>query len=209
MVRTRGQLRVDAAAAVYESRFASGPLARRHVPGNLRTSPDQPSDNLLVRRGLALLSGAFEQAAASRNDGNVARQLAAHGRVLFAPDAPIDTPRPTLVKPLLRVLHDHGRARGRDVRAGRGAPLTAAAPTAAVLAGLAAPLWPLLPRPARRVLLAGGAAYAAGLSAASVHAGIGHRSVRVASAFAAAVPASHLAYGSGVLRGLLQRGAES
>ena len=48
-----GDLRVVGAAALYESRFAAGPLARRHLPGNLREIVDQPLDNLLVRREVA------------------------------------------------------------------------------------------------------------------------------------------------------------
>src|SRR5262249_34067012 len=58
------------AAAVYESRFAAGPLSRRHVPGNLRDTVDASLANIAVRRRSAIASAAFEHAAMRRDDGN-------------------------------------------------------------------------------------------------------------------------------------------
>ncbi|HYZ93727.1 MAG TPA: glycosyltransferase, partial [Actinomycetota bacterium] len=66
-----GDLSVVGAAALYESRFAAGPLARRHLPGNLRELVDQPLDNLLVRREAASESAAFADAAARSDDSDV------------------------------------------------------------------------------------------------------------------------------------------
>jgi hypothetical protein len=186
---------------VYESRFAAGPLARRHVPGNLRETADQPLDNLIVRRKAALESGAFDDAAARRNDGDVCRRLAERGTVLFTPDAPVVVEMSTLILPLVQTLHAHGRARGRALRTGQGAPRSAAAPTAFAL--LLLPLAPALPKALRRLLGASALAYAGGLTGAAVLAATRHRSSEVGGAFVLAAPASHLAYGAGILRGAL------
>jgi glycosyltransferase involved in cell wall biosynthesis len=199
-----GGLRVAAAAAVYESRFAAGPVARRHLPGNLRETLDQPLQNLLVRRETALASAAFTDAAARRHDGDVCRLLAARGTVLFTPDAPVVAPMPTLVRPLLRTLHSHGRARGRALGTGRAPPPSVAAPTVLVLGALLAVAFPLLPRWAQRSGTVLGAFYSVGLAYASGHAALRHRSLRVGLALTLAAPASHLSYGTGALRGLIE-----
>jgi hypothetical protein len=66
------------------------------------------------------------------------------------------------------------------------------------------PTWSLLSPRGRRALIAAATAYGAGLGYATAHAWLRHRSARVAAAFAVAAPASHLAYGTGVVRGLLE-----
>jgi glycosyltransferase involved in cell wall biosynthesis len=200
----RGGSRVLGAAAVYESRFAAGPVARRHVPGNLREALDQPLQNLLFRREAALASGAFADAAARRDDADVCRLLSARGAVLFTPEAPVVAPMPVLVGPLLTTLHAHGRARGRSLGTGRATPLSVAAPTAVALAVLFAPSYPMLPRSARQAGKVLGALYALGLAYASSHAALRHRSARVGLTLALAAPASHFAYGAGALRGMLE-----
>jgi glycosyltransferase involved in cell wall biosynthesis len=199
--RAQGGVRTAAAAAMYESRFAAGPLARRHVPGNLRIARDQKVDNLLVRRSSAAESRAFAAAAAHRDDGDVARDLSRVGRVLFTPDAPVIVSMPSLIRPVLQTLHDHARARGRALAALRRAPLTVVAPTAATLTLATLPTLAFLPARARRGAGLAGGLYGIALAYAAVHAGLRHRSGRVALAFALVAPAGHLAYGSGVLRG--------
>jgi glycosyltransferase involved in cell wall biosynthesis len=199
-----GDLRVVGAAAVYESRFAAGPVARRHLPGNLREALDQPLQNLVIRREAALRSGAFADAAARGDDADVCRLLAARGTVLFTPEAPVVAPMPVLVEPHLRTLHAHGRARGRSLGTGRATPLSVAAPTALALAVLLAPSYPILPRWARRSGAVLGAFYGLGLAYASAHAALRHRNARVGLVLAAVAPASHLAYGVGALRGLAE-----
>jgi glycosyltransferase involved in cell wall biosynthesis len=199
-----GGLHVVAAASVYESRFAAGPVARRHVPGNLREAVDQPLQNLLVRRDAAIASEAFADAAARRDDGDVARLIATRGIVLFTPDAPVVAPMPVLVRPLLETLHAHGRARGLALGSGRAAPLAVAAPVAVALALLIAPAYPLLPVWARRGGAVLGALYGVGLAYASAHAALRHRSLRVGLAMTLAAPASHVSYGAGALRGLIE-----
>ncbi|HYZ93728.1 MAG TPA: glycosyltransferase [Actinomycetota bacterium] len=201
--RATGDLRVDGAAALYESRFAAGPLARRHLPGNLRESVDQPLDNLLVRRRAALASRAFHDAARRMNDGDVCRRLAREGSVLFVPDAAVVASMPRLVRPLLQTVHAHARARGVDLARGEGAPLSALPPVALTLALLAVPV--SVRRPRLRIGLSATAAlYAAGLLHASTQGALRHRSARVGLAFLLAAPASHIAYGAGVLRGCFQ-----
>jgi Glycosyl transferase family 2 len=201
---TSSDLRVVGAAAVYESRFAAGPAARRHLPGNLREALDQPLQNLVIRRDAALESGAFADAAARGDDADVSRLLSVRGTVLFTPEAPVVAPMPVLVEPLLKTLHAHGRARGRSLGGGRATPISVVAPTALALAVLLAPAYPALPRWARRSTRVLGALYAIGLAYASTHAALRHRSVRVGSTLALAAPAAHFAYGAGALRGVLE-----
>jgi glycosyltransferase involved in cell wall biosynthesis len=202
--RATGGLAVSAAAAIYESRFAAGPLARRHIPGNLREARDQKVENLLVRCAAARTSAAFADAAARRNDGDVAHRLGAIGRVLFTPDAALLAALPRLGRPLLRSLHDHARARGRAVAVGRRAPVSAFAPAAFTVALALAPVLPAFSPRSRRVAATALGLYGAALSYAATHAGLRHRSLPVALAFAIAAPAGHLAYGAGVLRGVVE-----
>jgi glycosyltransferase involved in cell wall biosynthesis len=201
---TSGGLRTVGAAAVYESRFAAGPVARRHVPGNLREALDQPLHNLVMRRDAALSTGALADAAARGDDADVCRLLSARGTVLFTPEAPVVAPMPVLVEPLLRTLHAHGRARGRSLGTGRTTPLSVVAPTVLAVAVLLAPLYPVLPGWTRRSGQALGGLYLLGLAYASAHAALRHRNARVGLTLAIAAPASHFAYGAGALRGILE-----
>jgi hypothetical protein len=199
-----GDLTVDGAAALYESRFAAGPLARRHLPGNLREIVDQPLDNLLVRRKAALASAAFVDAAARSDDSDVARSLANAGAVLFTPDAVVVAPMPRLVRPLLATVHAHARARGRSLGGGGRVPVSVLPPALFAVCTLVLLATPVLPRSFQRMLGVGAAAYLLGLSYASVHAGLRHRRLAVGATLALATPASHLAYGVGVLRGVVE-----
>jgi glycosyltransferase involved in cell wall biosynthesis len=199
-----GDLSVDAAAALYESRFAAGPLAKRHLPGNLRETFDQPLDNLLVRREAALESGAFAEAALRHNDGDVCRLLTTSGAVLFTPDAAVVAPMPRLVRPLVRTLHAHGRARGRSLGAGGRVPASAIPPAALVLGALLLPAAPALPRWLRQGVRVTTAAYLAGLTYASIHAAVRQHRAATGFALVLAAPASHLSYGAGVIRGALE-----
>ena len=199
-----GDLKVVGAAALYESRFAAGPLARRHLPGNLREIVDQPLDNLLIRREAARESAAFADAAARRDDGDVCRSLASAGVVVFSPDAAVVAPMPRLIGPLLATVHAHARARGRSAGAGGRIPLSALPPALFVVCALLLAAEPALPRSLQRMLRAGAAAYLLGLSYASAHAGLRHRRLAVGVALSVAAPSSHLAYGLGVLRGVTE-----
>jgi glycosyltransferase involved in cell wall biosynthesis len=199
-----GDLRVVGAAALYESRFAAGPLARRHLPGNLREIVDQPLDNLLVRREAARASAAFVDAAERSDDSDVCRSLAGAGAVLFTPDAVVVAPMPRLVRPLLATVHAHARARGRSLGTGGRVPASVLPPALFAVGALILPATPILPRSFQRMLGVGAATYLLGLSYASVHAGLRHRRPTVGVMLALATPASHLAYGVGVLRGFVE-----
>jgi glycosyltransferase involved in cell wall biosynthesis len=194
-------LRVVGAAALYESRFAAGPLARRHLPGNLREIVDQPLDNLLVRREPARASGAFVDAAARTDDSDVCRSLASAGMALFTPDAAMVAPMPRLVRPLLSTVHAHAKARGRSLGTRGRVPLLILPPALFTVGASFLPASRLLPRRLQRMLRASAGVYLLGLSYASVHAGLRHRRLAVGVTLALATPASHLAYGVGVLRG--------
>jgi glycosyltransferase involved in cell wall biosynthesis len=199
-----GGLRVVGAAALYESRFAAGPLARRHLPGNLREIADQPLDNLLVRREAARASAAFVDAAARADDSDVCRSLATVGAVLFTPDAAVVAPMPSLIRPLLETVHAHARARGRSLAKGGRVPVSVLPPALFAAGALVLPAAPLLPRNLQRMLGVGAAAYCLGLSYACAHAALRHRRPAVGVTLALATPASHLAYGIGVLRGVVE-----
>jgi glycosyltransferase involved in cell wall biosynthesis len=199
-----GDPRVVGAAALYESRFAAGPLARRHLPGNLREILDQPLDNLLIRREAARRSAAFVDAAARGDDSNVCRDLARAGVTLFTPDAAVVAPMPRLVRPLLATVHAHARARGRSLGTGGRVPVSILPPALFAVCALLLPAAPALPRRLQRMLGAGAAAYLVGLSYASAHAALRHRRLGVGATLALAAPASHIAYGVGVLRGFAE-----
>ncbi len=197
-----GGIAEAASAAVYESRFAAGPAARRHLPGNIRETVDQSVDNLLVRRAAALDSGAFHAAAENANDSNTTRDLARVGRVIFVPDAPVVAKLPPLLMPLLTQINRHAQARGRAIAFGGATPVSTIVPAAFAIAVVVSPLLAFSPAWTRRVATATVATYSGGLGYATLHAGLRQRSVRVAAAFAAAAPASHLAYGAGLLMGI-------
>jgi glycosyltransferase involved in cell wall biosynthesis len=197
-------LRVVGAAAMYESRFAAGPLARRHLPGNLREIVDQPLDNLLVRREAARASAAFADAAVRGDDSDVCRRLGNAGVALFTPDAAVVAPMPRLVRPLLAIVRAHARAHGRSLGKGGRIPVSVLPPALFAVGILVLPAAPLLPQKLQRILGAGAAAYLLGLSYASAHAVLRHRRLAVGATLALATPASHLAYGVGVLRGFLE-----
>jgi hypothetical protein len=199
-----GALSVDGAAAVYESRFSAGPLARRHLPGNLREIAEQPLDNLLIRRDAARSSAAFADAVVRNDDSDVCRILASAGVALFTPDAAVVAPMPRLARPLLAIVHAHARARGRSLGTGGRVPASVLPPALFAVGTLALPAAPLLPRGLQRALGAGAGAYLLGLSYASAHAALRHRRPAVGATLALATPASHLAYGVGVLRGLAE-----
>jgi len=199
-----GDLRADGAAAVYESRFAAGPLAQRHLPGNLREIGDQPLDNLLMRREAASGSAAFVDSAARRDDSVVCQKLGIAGVALFTPDAAVVAPMPSLVRPLLATVHAHARVRGHSLGTGGRVPASVLPPALLAVCALLVPAAPVLPRTLQRMLATGAAAYLVGLSYASAHAGLRHRRLGVGAAVAFATPASHLAYGIGVLRGLFE-----
>ena len=199
-----GDLSVVGAAALYESRFAAGPLARRHLPGNLRELVDQPLDNLLVRREAASESAAFADAAARSDDSDVCRRLASAGAVLFTPDAAVVARMPRLVRPLLATVHGHARARGRSLGTGGRVPVSVLPPALFTVCSVVLPAIPVLPRSLQRMLGAGTVAYLLGLLYASAHAALRHRRLAVGATLAVATPASHLAYGVGVLRGFVE-----
>ena len=136
---------------MYESRFAAGPLARRHLPGNLREIAEQPLDNLLVRRDAARAAAAFADAALRSDDSDVCRNLASAGLALFTPDAAVVAPMPRLVRPLLTIVHAHARARGQSLGTGGRIPASVLPPALFALGALALPAAPLLPARARAV----------------------------------------------------------
>jgi GT2 family glycosyltransferase len=199
-----GSLASAGASALYESRFAAGPIAARHLPGNLRDAPTQSVDNLVMRCAAALSSEAFADAAASSDDSSVARRLTTAGRVLNVPDAAVVTHLPPLTRPLLRSVHGHARARGRRLAAGRDVPVAVLAPALLTLCIAASPLLPVAPRRVRTAAKAGGFAYLAGLALASGHAAFRRRRLDIAAAVALGAPASHIAYGTGVVRGVAE-----
>jgi hypothetical protein len=111
---------------------------------------------------------------------------------------------PRLVSPLLATVHAHARARGRSLGTGRRVPLSVLPPALFAVCAVLLPAAPILPRRLQRMFGAGAAAYLLGLSYASAHAGLRHRRLAVGVTLALATPASHLAYGVGLLRGFME-----
>src|SRR5262245_1047052 len=173
---TAGSLGSRVAAAVLESRLASGSRRSVYFPGNVRRVTDHPPGDVVVRRA--------EYLAAKRDgvDGDrVVSWLAEQGKTtVYTPDASVSASPPPLVRPHLLETVAHGRARGATARRTRGASLSGASglSAASALAGCVGVAL-LIPGGAARdagvVLLL---AYGLALAASGAHAAARFHSVR-------------------------------
>jgi glycosyltransferase involved in cell wall biosynthesis len=199
----RAGLRELVAAAVLESRLGGGSRRSSFFPGNVRAVADYPAENVVVRRDDYLAAGA-----AGVDDEELVAWLAARGRrTIYTPDTSLAASPPPLVRPHLRGVLHHARARGLAARRTSGRSLSAA--TALSLAPVAAAVVGVV------MLVAGGAletvglvlvlAYAAALLLSGLHAAVRFRSVRVGALEPPAVMGSQVAYLVGFVRGLTKR----
>lgn len=191
-----GPLLARAAAAVRESRLGGGSQYYRYMPGNLREVDDFPADGIVVRASVL-----------SKLDPGLPRERVAEAvaeagyQVLYTPESVVVAPAPLLLRPHLLRVHEDGRGTGRVVRR-RG--VRAVRPTTAALmlgVGWLAFGW-LASEPLWAVAVA---AYGLALVSSGLVAGVRWHSVAVAVLAAVALPATHLAYVLGVLRGLGRR----
>ena len=191
-----GSLARRVAAAVLESRLASGSRRSAHFPGNVRTVADHPSDDVVVRRG--------DYEAAGRE--HVVEFLTRQGKtVLYTPDAFISASPPPLVRPHLAATFAYARTRGEAARGTRGRSLSGA--SALSLATLLAAVAGVVlvgvggsPRDVGYVLLLG---YAALLIVSGAHAAARFRSLPLGLLEPPAVVATQAVYLVGFARGLV------
>jgi glycosyltransferase involved in cell wall biosynthesis len=200
---TKGTLGRRVAAAVLESRLASGSRRSVYFPGNVRKVTDHPTGDVVVRRADYL---------AAKRDGvdgeRLVSWLAELGKTtVYTPDASVSASPPPLVRPHVLATVAHGRARGATARRTRGASLSGAsglsvASAVAAFVGVAL----LIPGGAARevgfVLLL---AYALALAASGAHAAARFHSLRVGLLQPGAVIATQAAYLVGFLGGLTAR----
>jgi glycosyltransferase involved in cell wall biosynthesis len=203
-----GPLRQRVAAAVLESHLGGGSRRSSFFPGNLRTVADHPAESVLIRRADYLDAVA----------GNVAPEelvawLAARGRLtIYTPDTSLAAAPSPLVRPHLRDVVQHGRARATAAARTHGRSLSAAtalalAPTVAAVAGVAL----LLPdnRSLNEVGVGLLVAYGVALVLSGLRAALRFRSASVGVLEPVAVVASQAAYVFGFVRGLTSRASRT
>lgn len=196
-----GDLRRDVPGILLESRLGVGGARIRHHVGRLTEVDDFPATNLFVRTEVlrrVLRDGD------GLDDTFCARVAAVSGgSVVCSPDVVV-TARPEPLRPHLRALLALGRERGLRLRRGGRIRARHIVPPAFLLALAATPV----------ALLRGGvwadaaiglvAAYALLLGGFAGAMLVLHRRPRLALAAAGGVVASHVAFGAGVLAGVLQ-----
>jgi glycosyltransferase involved in cell wall biosynthesis len=190
------------AAALLESRLASGSRRSHYFPGNVRLVSDYPAADVVLRRSDYL---------AARSEGvdgeRLVSWLAERGRgTVYTPDASISASPPPLVRPHIAATMRHARARGAAARRSRGASLSGAsalslAPAAAAVLGVAFVLAGGGLRDAGLVLLL---AYAVALAVSALHAAARFRSLLVGLLMPPAIVAGQAIYLVGFLRGLME-----
>jgi hypothetical protein len=200
-----GPLRQRLAAAVLESRLASGSRRSRYFPGNVRVVADFPADDVVIRREDHLAAIADDV-----DEERLVSWLAARGRhTVYTPDASVSASPPPMIRPHLAATFEHGRARGALARRSHGASVSAASavsllPAVAALAGLALVASGGRRRDVGAVLLL---AYAAALALSGARAAARFRSLSVGLLQPAAVVASQAAYLTGFVRGVIAPGS--
>ncbi len=193
----------DAAGILSESRIGVGGARVRHHVGRLREVGEFPASNLFVRtdavrrtveRGLPLdddLCGVL------RSREGLA--------VLCSPDVVVTSRPAPLYRPYLGMLHRLGRNRGERIAEGRRPRLRHLAPVALVGLAVAAPVAAARGSRAAPALGALAGAYAAMLACFAGVVTLLHRRPRLGALAAVGAAASHLAFGTGIVRGAAGR----
>jgi glycosyltransferase involved in cell wall biosynthesis len=201
MAPTSGTLLERGAAAVCESRFGGGSLYFRHTPGNLRFVNDFPDETIVVRRDRFLELGDVAL------DEVCSRLVEAGSVVVYTPDTVLaDRPEP-LFGPRFREAASYGIRRGRHLRARSGAGIgpTTLLPVALLLFLAAAPVAFLIGGLGLRLWLVAAVAYGAALLAGGALTALKFRSVAVGAVTVVGLVGTHVAFGAGLVRGLLRR----
>ena len=197
-----GTLRERAAAAVRESRLGGGSQYFRYTPGNIRFVEEFPGSSVVLRREdyVSLGAGGVAQ------DRICEALAAANLPILYTPESLVVAPVAPLWAPHLRAARAGGAARARSMRARGSGWLRPSSLVLLVALAWVAFGWLLVFRPdGLAVWLAGLAVYATPVVAASAIGGARFRSVRVGAMVLVAFLATHVAYGSGLLGGLVGR----
>ncbi len=199
--------RDDAAAILMESRLGVGGARARHHVGRLQEIDDFPSSNIFIRR--AALSRALERGADLSDDlcRNLRRQQGLAS--ICSPEVVVTTRPEPLFGPYLTRLMRLGVDRGERLSRGQAPRLRHLAPVALVLAVLLGPV----------AILAGGiwlaawlalmSAYALAIAGLAVLTFILHRRRQLVALVPAGAVASHVAFATGFLRGLVGTTARS
>ena len=204
MAPPSGAVRERAAAALRETRVGGGARYFRFTPGNLRYVRDLPATSIVVRRADFLEAGR----SCPEPERLVEALTAAGKRVLYTPETVLVSKRAAPADGLLAGVERYGRFRGATVRRRGPAALR-------LSSALCVLLVPVLAA-AVALVLAGGsgrlvgiallAAYAALVASSGVAAALRFRSLAVGAVAATLLPATHLTYAAGFVRGLA-RGA--
>lgn len=198
-----GDTRRDAAGVLSESRLGVAGARVRHHVGSVREIGEFPLRNLLVRTEAVR---ALVAEGTRLDDEFCARMMRRLGvSVLCSPDVLVTTRPPALYRPYLRRLFRRGLARGGARRAMGGLRTRHIVPAAFVAAMAAGPAALAAGGRPRRAWTALAVTYAALLTAFAALQTLLHRRPRLGAEAAAGAAASHVAFGTGVLLGLLRR----
>jgi hypothetical protein len=190
--------------AFYESYFGSGHLRARFQPvGGVRPVDDWPAFNFFVRREALSAVGGWQSTFYGGEDTKLCLALRGAGyRIVYDPEVVVYHHRRPIFGPHLRQVGNVGRHRGYFVRAfsdTSARPIYFAPAVGTVLLGVAAALALRRPRGRLGLLVASAGAVVAIAADARRE---GH-DAGVAAALPAVVLASHVAYGTQFIRGLL------
>lgn len=203
--RLGGPLLRDAAGILTESRLGVAGTRIRHHVGRLREVSEFPARNMFVRTD-ALLRALDDGRAV---DDHLCAVLS--GRlgltVLCSPDVVATATPAPLWRPYLAHMHRRGLLGGLRVQDGQAPRPTSVVPAGLAVMVAAAP-W-VLRRPGRlrRAWMGAAGLYAAVVAGFAAVLMVLHRRPALVLVTAAGAVASHLAFGAGVLRGVVQGGA--
>ena len=190
--------------AFYESYFGSAHLRARFRPvGGVRPVDDWPAFNFVVRREALAAVGGWRSTFYGGEDTKLCLALRDAGfRVMYDPDVVVYHHRRPIFGPHLRQVGNVGRHRGYFVRAFSGTsarPIYFAPAVGLLLLGISAAL--AFRRPRGRIGLL--AVCAGGAAAIAAEARRDGHDAGVALTLPAVTLASHVAYGTQFIRGLL------
>ncbi len=195
--------RVHAAAVLGESRFAVGGARARTQAGALHRVDEFPAGNLFVRTDL--LRRAVDDGETA--DDDLCGWLSRHSDaiILCSPDVTVSRRPDRLMAPYIASLWRLGVGRGERIAAGRRPRARHLVPSAFV--GFLAVAPAVVGRRSRGGRLVRGvlATYGACVAGFAVITQVMHRRWGVTRRAAMAAPASHVAFGTGLVVGLLRR----
>ncbi|MCC6832750.1 MAG: glycosyltransferase [Thermoleophilia bacterium] len=198
-----GNDRTDAAGVLSESRLGAAGARVRHHVGAVQEIGEFPLRNLFVRadamRRLVSEGVALDDTFCAQ----IQRRLGLS--VLCSPDVVVTTRPPALFRPYLGRLARLGRARGSARRRDGGLRARHVLPALFTVAAAAGPFAMRRPGRLRRAWLAAALVYTATLAWYGALLSLLHRRQRMSALAAVGAGLSHLAFGAGVLAGVVER----